>query len=98
MQVPSNIIVGKVKYPGIYIGTAMAVWGMISACMAAVQSYVGLMLARFFIDSSRPHSFPVLFTTCPCSTVGSSTHSTLPYYTQVPNLAMLLEVCSLLKF
>jgi hypothetical protein len=36
MQVPSNIVVGKIKYPGIYICAAMAVWGMISACMAAV--------------------------------------------------------------
>jgi MFS family permease len=58
MQVPSNIIVGKVKYPGVYICAAMAVWGMISACMAAVQSYTGLVLARFFIGFVEAVFFP----------------------------------------
>lgn len=58
MQVPSNIIVRKVKYPGIYICAAMAVWGMISACMAAVQSYTGLVLARFFIGFIEAVFFP----------------------------------------
>jgi MFS family permease len=58
MQVPSNIVVGKVKYPGIYICAAMAVWGMISACMAAVQSYTGLVLARFFIGFVEAVFFP----------------------------------------
>jgi MFS family permease len=58
MQVPSNIIVGKVKYPGVYICAAMAVWGMISACMAAVQNYTGLVLARFFIGFVEAVFFP----------------------------------------
>jgi MFS family permease len=58
MQVPSNIIVGKVKYPGVYICAAMAVWGMISACMAAVQGYTGLVLARFFIGFVEAVFFP----------------------------------------
>jgi MFS family permease len=58
MQVPSNIIVGKIKYPGVYICSAMGVWGMISACMAAVQSYTGLVLARFFIGFVEAVFFP----------------------------------------
>src|SRR5277367_4774380 len=58
MQVPSNIIVGKVKYPGVYICAAMAVWGMISACMAAVQSYTDLVLAQFFIGFIEAVFFP----------------------------------------
>src|SRR3954449_1443534 len=58
MQVPSTIIVEKVKYPGIYICAAMAVRGMISACMAAVPSYVGLVLARFFIGFVEDVFFP----------------------------------------
>jgi hypothetical protein len=57
-QVPSNIIVGKVKYPGVYICAAMAVWGMISACMIAVQSYADLVLARFFIGFIEAVFFP----------------------------------------
>lgn len=58
MQVPSNIIVGKVKWPGVYICCAMAVWGMISACMGAVHDFTGLVLARFFIGFVEAVFFP----------------------------------------
>ncbi|EED14637.1 MFS transporter, putative [Talaromyces stipitatus ATCC 10500] len=49
MQVPSNMIASKIKYPGIYINVAMAIWGAISACTAAVHSFSGLVAARFFL-------------------------------------------------
>lgn len=49
MQVPSNMIASKIKYPGIYICSAMAIWGAISACTAAAQSFSGLVAARFFL-------------------------------------------------
>lgn len=58
MQVPSNMILGKIKYPGIYINAAMALWGMVSACMSAVHSYTGLLLARFFIGFVEAVFFP----------------------------------------
>ncbi|KAK4942200.1 hypothetical protein LTR66_014727, partial [Elasticomyces elasticus] len=31
MQIPSNMLLGKIKWPGVYICCAMAVWGMVSA-------------------------------------------------------------------
>lgn len=49
MQVPSNIVVGKVRNPAVYICCAMAVWGLISALMAVVQSFGGLLACRFFL-------------------------------------------------
>ena len=49
MQVPSNMIASKIKWPGIYINVAMAVWGAISACTAAVNNFSGLVAARFFL-------------------------------------------------
>jgi hypothetical protein len=49
MQVPSNMIVSKVKWPGTYICGAMALWGVISALMAVVHNYAGLLSARFFL-------------------------------------------------
>lgn len=49
MQVPSNMIASKITWPGIYINIAMAVWGAISACTAAVTSFSGLVAARFFL-------------------------------------------------
>ena len=58
MQVPSNMILGRIKWPGIYINVAMAMWGVVSACMAAVHSYSGLLLARFFIGFVEAVFFP----------------------------------------
>lgn len=49
MQVPSNMVASKIKWPGIYINVAMAVWGAISACTAAVNNFSGLVAARFFL-------------------------------------------------
>lgn len=58
MQVPSNIILGKIKYPGVYICSAMALWGVISACMGAVQGFGGLVAARFCIGVIEAVFFP----------------------------------------
>lgn len=58
MQVPSNMILGRIKYPGTYINIAMAVWGMVSASMGAVHNYKGLLLARFFIGFVEAVFFP----------------------------------------
>lgn len=49
MQVPSNLIVSKIQYPGIYICCAVALWGMVSACTAVVHSFGGLLACRKFI-------------------------------------------------
>ena len=47
MQVPSNLFLNKVGKPGIYLPTAMIIWGAISTCTAACQSYGGLVAVRF---------------------------------------------------
>ncbi|KAJ7772736.1 major facilitator superfamily domain-containing protein [Mycena maculata] len=58
MQVPSNILVGKISRPGTYICAAMAVWGVVSAATGAVQSFVGLLLCRFFLGFVEAVFFP----------------------------------------
>ncbi|KAF6816871.1 TNA1 is necessary for nicotinic acid import into the cell [Colletotrichum plurivorum] len=58
MQVPSNMIVGKIKWPGVYICSAMAAWGVISALMAVVHNYEGLLMARFFLGFIEAVFFP----------------------------------------
>ncbi|KAJ7282885.1 major facilitator superfamily domain-containing protein [Mycena rebaudengoi] len=58
MQVPSNILVGKIKYPAIYLCGAMAVWGVVSAATGAVQNFVGLLLCRFFLGFVEAVFFP----------------------------------------
>jgi len=47
MQVPSNMILGIVR-PSWYLGGCMAVWGIVSGCTGAVQSFGGLVACRFF--------------------------------------------------
>ena len=58
MQVPSNMIAGKVKYPGVYICLAMALWGVISALMATVHNFVGLIICRLFLGFVEAAFFP----------------------------------------
>ncbi|KIX01122.1 uncharacterized protein Z518_10188 [Rhinocladiella mackenziei CBS 650.93] len=58
MQVPSNIVVGKIQYPAIYICAAMGVWGLISALMAVVQNFGGLLACRFFLGFVEAVFFP----------------------------------------
>ncbi|KAI0423516.1 nicotinamide mononucleotide permease [Xylaria sp. FL1042] len=58
LQVPSNLILGKIKWPGVYICTGMAVWGTISALMSTVHSFGGLLAARIFLGVVEAIFFP----------------------------------------
>ncbi|KAJ7918802.1 major facilitator superfamily domain-containing protein [Mycena leptocephala] len=58
MQVPSNILVGKIDLPATYICAAMAAWGVVSAATGAIQSFVGLLLCRFFLGFAEAVFFP----------------------------------------
>jgi len=52
------MILGRITWAGKYISLAMAMWGIVSACMAAVHNYTGLVLARFFIGFVEAVFFP----------------------------------------
>ncbi|OJJ48158.1 hypothetical protein ASPZODRAFT_62023 [Penicilliopsis zonata CBS 506.65] len=58
MQVPSNIMLGKIRWPGIYICVAMAVWGVISACVSTAQNFEGILVTRFFLGFVEAVFFP----------------------------------------
>ncbi|GAP88183.1 putative nicotinamide mononucleotide permease [Rosellinia necatrix] len=58
LQVPSNMVLGTIKWPGIYICGGMAVWGAVSALMSTVQSFGGLLTARIFIGVVEAIFFP----------------------------------------
>ncbi|TDZ19992.1 putative transporter [Colletotrichum orbiculare MAFF 240422] len=58
MQIPSNMIVSKIQWPGIYICAGMAAWGAISSLMAIVHNYEGLLMARFFLGFVEAIFFP----------------------------------------
>ena len=61
MQVPSNLLVSKIRYPAIYICSAVAVWGAISACTAAVNSFGSLVACRFMLGFVEAVFFPGAF-------------------------------------
>ncbi|KAI1313221.1 nicotinamide mononucleotide permease [Xylaria venustula] len=58
LQVPSNLVLGKIKWPGVYICSGMAVWGAISASMSSVQGFGGLLAARVFLGVVEAIFFP----------------------------------------
>ncbi|KAI0513269.1 nicotinamide mononucleotide permease [Xylaria bambusicola] len=58
LQVPSNLVLGRIKWPGVYICAGMAVWGAISAAMSTVQGFGGLLAARIFLGVVEAIFFP----------------------------------------
>ncbi|KAI1812730.1 allantoate permease [Poronia punctata] len=57
MQLPSNLMLTRVR-PSLYLGTAMAIWGVISTVQAATHSFQGLVAARFFLGFAEAPFFP----------------------------------------
>lgn len=47
MQVPSNLVVSKIRWPALWICAAVTGWGAVSAATAAVTSFGGLVACRF---------------------------------------------------
>ncbi|GMK56861.1 hypothetical protein CspeluHIS016_0307010 [Cutaneotrichosporon spelunceum] len=58
LQIPSNMIVGKIKYPAYYLCFNAALWGVVSACTGAVQSYTGLAICRTMLGVVEAAFFP----------------------------------------
>ncbi|OMP83799.1 putative transporter [Diplodia seriata] len=58
MQVPSNLMLNKLGKPAIYLPACMVVWGIISTCTGAVQSFGGLVACRFVLGFVEAAYFP----------------------------------------
>lgn len=58
MQVPSNLLVSKIRFPALYICSAVALWGAISACTAAVNNFGSLVACRFMLGFVEAVFFP----------------------------------------
>lgn len=50
-QVPSNMLLNKIGKPSLYISIIMTIWGIISTCTGAVQSYTGLLVVRILLGT-----------------------------------------------
>jgi MFS family permease len=57
-QIPSNLLITKISRPGMYICVAVAIWGMISAATAAVQTYQQLLGVRLVLGVVEAVFFP----------------------------------------
>jgi MFS family permease len=57
-QIPSNLLITKISRPGMYICTAVVVWGCISAATAAVKTYEQLLIVRTFLGVVEAVFFP----------------------------------------
>jgi len=57
MQLPSNLLLTRVK-PSVYLGIAMAVWGVISAAQAATKTFGGLLACRILLGVVEAPFFP----------------------------------------
>ncbi|KAL1310619.1 hypothetical protein AAFC00_000891 [Neodothiora populina] len=58
MQVPSNLILSKFKKPAVFLPTVMCLWGLISGCTGAAQSYGGVVGVRFVLGFVEAAYFP----------------------------------------
>ena len=58
LQIPSNMIAGRVSIPGIYICCFCGAWGAVSACTAAAQSYAGMVVCRLILGFTEAAFFP----------------------------------------
>lgn len=55
---PSNLLLNKLGKPSIYLPTSMIIWGFISGCTGASQSYGGLLACRFILGFVEAAYFP----------------------------------------
>lgn len=59
MQIPSNMLLSSKKVrPSIYLSITTMLWAIVAASEAAVQSYKGLALVRFFLGAVEAPFYP----------------------------------------
>ncbi|KAK9237053.1 major facilitator superfamily domain-containing protein [Lipomyces kononenkoae] len=58
MQIPSNLILEKVGRPGLYLPSAMTIWGILSTLTCVVKSYQGLLVIRLLIGFAEAAFYP----------------------------------------
>jgi fucose permease len=56
-EVPSNLVIVRVR-PSLYVPTLAIAWGTVCACMSQVQSYGGILAARFVLGAVEAGFIP----------------------------------------
>jgi len=58
MQIPSNLLLNKVRRPSLYIGICVVLWGLTSALTGVTKNYTGILLCRVFIGLPEAAFYP----------------------------------------
>ncbi|ETN42036.1 uncharacterized protein HMPREF1541_03975 [Cyphellophora europaea CBS 101466] len=66
MQIPSNMLITRVKRPSWYMSIWMLVWAAVSGCTALVQNYGGLVACRFILGITEAPFYPAATYTLSC--------------------------------
>ena len=56
-EIPSNILLKRFR-PSRWLGLCMFLFGLVTLCQGLVQSYSGLLAARFFLGIAETGMFP----------------------------------------
>ena len=67
LEVPSNLLMARIGARKTFV-RIMVLWGLTAAATAFVRTPVQFYVVRFFLESSRPASFPA---SCSISVTGS---------------------------
>lgn len=62
-QLPSNMIIGFIR-PSLYLPGMAILWSGVSAAMAGVKNYEGLLAIRFFLGVVEAPLFPGVCAGC----------------------------------
>jgi predicted MFS family arabinose efflux permease len=57
-QAPSNMVLHHMKRPSLYLSSCMAIWGVLTMLMGAVQTFHAALILRFFIGFVEAAFFP----------------------------------------
>ncbi|KAH7409409.1 major facilitator superfamily domain-containing protein [Cadophora sp. MPI-SDFR-AT-0126] len=55
--IPSNMLITRIR-PSYYMGSAMALWAIVSTLTGISQNFVGLLLTRFFLGVTEAPFYP----------------------------------------
>ncbi|KAK9452947.1 major facilitator superfamily domain-containing protein [Dipodascopsis uninucleata] len=58
LQIPSSMIIVKVRRPSVYLGSCMALWGLVSALHGATFNYASMFICRFLLGILEAPFFP----------------------------------------
>ncbi|OCB85100.1 MFS transporter [Sanghuangporus baumii] len=57
-QIPSNMILNRIKRPSLYIGCCVVAWGLTSALTGITRNYAGILSCRLFLGFPEAAFYP----------------------------------------